>query len=201
MPRKRYIDGDILERIRTLAEARGWTPSQIYTDLAQDKKFKNRLPSRRTVQRIVSDLQLGDVSEEWTLIDAEPSEVREILDALYGSAMATNGQKERFTKEEARWALRVRRAAPNLSIFSVHVVVREYLRRLEHNEDKRDIDLMLAAHERFRIDVWRAIPRLGFQPATRELRMRIAEAQKAGEQVDLEAEERERQRERNDVKS
>src|SRR3972149_710402 len=67
----RRIDADILATINYDA-VRGMTPSQIQRELARDMALRGRMPTLRTIQRIVADTIGRDDSGEWHLAPEGP---------------------------------------------------------------------------------------------------------------------------------
>ncbi len=150
--RKRRIDGDIQEKIEAKAMD-GWTPSQIlkYLDgeLAEDDK--GRLPPDiRTIQRIVKEVAIPDTSGTWSITDNEGEDARLVLDILAANIVSKQGfmypdMKRKFTKAEAQWIIRLRKAAPDAPAKIIILLFQLYMRREAKGiTDTADLDGYLA---------------------------------------------------------
>jgi hypothetical protein len=127
------IHEEIKERF---AGRKGWPASDI--------------PLLRQVQRVVQDLTPRDQTAPWSLGDADPDEVRAVLDVLVDVALESDGRVVHFTVREASWIARVRRAAPTLNGLSVRGFAREYMLRQDAQQSAADLDLALATGQRMR---------------------------------------------------
>lgn len=142
MARKSYQPIGLEQEVKRLViEQR--SPSQIYEYLSGQERFADRMPSLRTIQRLVKEMEPPDPTEEWRLADTEPEDARLVLDVLAAVTVKTRG-RARLTRATAEWVIRVRRAAPTLDPFEAYLYAREYRAREERRGDTRDLDLYLA---------------------------------------------------------
>lgn len=149
--RRRRIDPDIHEEIvaRVLEH---WTPSKIHQWLETSFEDKSRLPSLRTVQRIVSDITAEDRSGPWSLRQAEGDDARLILDVLAVFLERTTRQRVYLTKTEADYVLKIRKAVPDEDLWAVFRLARLYVLREVKGEDTHDLDGYLAFRAGVRSD-------------------------------------------------
>lgn len=141
MPRKSYQPVELVQAVRDLV-LKGYSPSQIYKHLEAQKCFKP-MPTLRTIQRMVKEIAPPDLSEEWSLADAEPEDARFVLDLLAVLTRVSEGRTT-LSRAMAEWALKVRKAAPSLPIYRTYEFAMEYRRQMEQRESTRDLDLFLA---------------------------------------------------------
>jgi hypothetical protein len=145
----RRIDTEAQSIVEGLA-MEGRTAGQIQRELIKAGVRAADRPSLRTIQRIVHDMRLQDRSGPWSLSDATGDEAGLILPVLRAYLNLTalrevKSERDLFiTKAEARWIVRVRRAAPNIHPFDVYRLTRAYLAREERGLPTYDLDAMLA---------------------------------------------------------
>ena len=142
-PRQR-IDIDVQREIERLALS-GWGAAQIEHDIRErDDELSARLPTLRTIQRIVKALTPEDTSDTWTLLESEPEHIGAVLEVLAAMVRWTGGQKTSFTKAEARWIIAVRNAASDLPPREVYTLGKLYLLREGQKRTSPDLDALLA---------------------------------------------------------
>lgn len=107
------IDGDIEQAIRRLAFD-GWTPAQIHRQLSLTPAFQGRVPTARTVQRVVARYGARDTGEPWSIAEADPDDAALVLPVLAEAVCRSGGHWSRFSQGLADWVVRVRRAAPDI---------------------------------------------------------------------------------------
>jgi hypothetical protein len=157
--RGRSVDPDVRSAIQG-GGSKGLSPGEIHTALSQDPDFYGRVPSLRTVQRILSEGRPRDTSGRWTIQSNDGDRVRVVLDALAAVIEQTRGRVNGFTKEEADWIARLDRAAPGLPPFELWRIARLYIGRLSRNEPTDDLDALLAfAPWRGELGTWTSWPR------------------------------------------
>jgi hypothetical protein len=128
----------------------GRTAAQIERALADQGIRPASWPSRRTIQRIVKAARTHDSSGPWSLGDAKDGEAQIVLPVLraYLNLTALREVREErdhfITRAEARWIVRVSRAAPELHPFDVYRLARAYLARESRAEPTYDLDALLA---------------------------------------------------------
>jgi len=121
----------------------GYTPAQIERELSQMPQYATRLPTIRTIQRIVADVK--DVSPEWSIATADPADLPLVVGVLPELVEQTGGRRLAFTTSEAAWVARVRRAAPDLAAkWALWLAAYKYLTRDQKKEPTTDLDLLLA---------------------------------------------------------
>jgi hypothetical protein len=143
----RRISPAIQARVERLA-IEGASPSQIERQLARDGVPLAEQPSRRTIQRIAQAARVKDHSGPWSLADAAGDEAEVVLPILRAYLNLASLQDTRrapyLTKAEARWIIKVRRAAPSLHAFDVYFLARAYLVREIRRQETFDLDALLA---------------------------------------------------------
>ncbi len=148
---QRRIDAEALSIIEGLANE-GRTAPNIEVELEARGIPPARRPSRRTIERIVKSLTAEDRSPPWGLGDLAASEdaalvlpvVRAYLNITSMRAPARSPRDFYITRAEARWIIRVRRAAPDLHVFDVYRMARAYLAREVRRLPTFDLDALLA---------------------------------------------------------
>lgn len=149
MTPKRRIGGELQTKIEGWA-LDGLSTTQIEALLDEERIPPSLQPSRRTIQRIVQAAQLVDQSGPWSLSDAKGDEAQYVLSALRAYLNITAKTKPRpdrpwfITKAQARWVVRVARAAPGLDNVNVYRIARAYLAREARKKHAYDLDAMLA---------------------------------------------------------
>jgi len=136
----RRIDADILATINYDA-VRGMTPSQIQRELARDMALRGRMPTLRTIQRIVADTIGRDDSGEWHLAPEGPDPAA-VLWVL--AASLRDGWKVPISEAEAGWLRTIHRAAPELGPLTVRYLARLYLAAAARGEPTTLLDAALA---------------------------------------------------------
>jgi hypothetical protein len=142
---RRQIDVDLLHKIEDLAFNAGRRPAQIEAALRGDRSLTGRVPSRRTIQRVVRDLAYTDESEPWRL-DAtlSPEDAQWLIQAAAHVTIHSRAARA-LTVAEGEWVLAVGHAAPSLPVGTALAIAREYLRRAEKRQPTGDLDVYLAA--------------------------------------------------------
>src|SRR5262249_23598131 len=107
-------------------------------------KYADRLPTLRTVQRIVSERTPRDNSGPWTLGTADTVHARVVLDVLAAVVDETEGHNASFTQEEAKWGVQVSAVAPDLPPYERWRIARLYMGRASRGEPMDDLDGFLA---------------------------------------------------------
>ena len=148
MATRRYrIDGDALDAIGQLALTTDWTPAQILRDIEGKKELSDKVPNLRTVQRITKDFRAEDNSEPWSLRDSDGDEAKLILEVRRELIRYWNHPTkriQRLSKQEARWVVKVRKAAPELDTRAVWLVALMYSLRETGEISTEDLDDYLA---------------------------------------------------------
>lgn len=141
--RRRYLDLDVLEKIEVLALQKA-TPSQIYRHMEKDNRYQGRVPTIRTIQRIVSSKKVTDPSGPWTIEDFAGEDSGLILEVLENQILITEGRVRNFSKAEANLILKIRKIAPGLHVFRVYLLAQYYRIRKENGESTEPLDAYLA---------------------------------------------------------
>lgn len=106
-------------------------------------QFRERAPGLRTVQSIVSELRQRDTSGTWTVAEADPDEIAQVLPVLRAVAEQTNGRIITMTNDRARWVLRVHATAPSLPPWSVYRFAQHYGLQAADGETTTALDAVL----------------------------------------------------------
>ncbi|MFC1938524.1 hypothetical protein ACFLWH_02615, partial [Chloroflexota bacterium] len=113
---------------------------------SQEKR--SRLPTIRTIQRIVKEVAIPDTSGTWSVADSEGEDARLVLDILaflISSAIGILKGNFSITKREAQWIIRIRKAAPDAPDLIVWALIELYIRRETNGiTDNADLDGYLA---------------------------------------------------------
>jgi len=136
--RRRNMSPELQKRIEEKA-ASGYSATDIYRELVESGP--ENLPKLRTVQNVVKAKELPDESGPWSVANKDkygafldtPEDARIILDVL-ADVIIQSGRKRAFTMNEAKWVLRIRKLAPDISCGSVWDLARSYM-VAENKED------------------------------------------------------------------
>ena len=146
----RRVDDDVIVFIQMLAVA-GRSAAEIHRHLEASDRFAGRkLPTVRTIQRIVNDLGPADPSGPWQLDKAEPGTERLVLDVLAEVVHFSRGRRQYVTNDEAEWIVRLDRATrPReegnyMMLMDLYALVRQYMARIARGEATTDLDLYIA---------------------------------------------------------
>ena len=101
------------------------------------------VPSRRTIHNIVDEHTPKDESERWLLKDAEGDEATLVLPVLATLIEKMEGRRSYVTQAEAQWIVRIRRATPDLDLWTVYTLALAYMVRVEGGT-KDHLDAFLA---------------------------------------------------------
>lgn len=143
-PRKRrHVPLEVERAIEDLA-LKGWEPIQIYRNLEGKEKFKDKLPSLRTVQTIVKQGRPRDTTGAWTLEDSAAGDAALVLETLAAVIEYSEGLTTAFTIKQAEWIVRIRRAAPDLHLWAAYHLAWSYQSRIEEKISTADLDAYLA---------------------------------------------------------
>jgi hypothetical protein len=140
---RRRIDGSVQAAIEEKAVDR-WTPAQIRRWLAKEPMYEGRLPTLRTVERIVRDVTPRDDSEDWSLGDTDIDNDGQVLYLIRETILRTSGTVSWFSKALADWVFRVERVAPGLRSHAIYYLATSYLRAKQTDSPAREYDAFLA---------------------------------------------------------
>jgi len=142
-----------------------WSPAKIFREMKTDKRFRNKVdfPTQRTVERIVKDVEIRDKTGPWSVADQSdngvflytPEDATLILEVLADVILASTGQKRFFTKQEAKWVLRIRKLVPDMKLPGVWQLAHAYMLSESRNEPTERLDTYLA------FKPWRSMNRFG----------------------------------------
>ena len=107
-----------------------FTPAQIYSLLERTEGFQGRLPSIRTVQRMVKEFRGEKPSPSWHWSDYQGEDARVILDVLKAINERTwpyPGKPRMLTKEEADWVVKISKVASGLKPMLIFELARTYV--------------------------------------------------------------------------
>lgn len=145
--RRWRVGADVIEEIWNLARE-GYTPAQIREDLEHDERFRGRVPHSKTIERIYAG-RPNDPSGTWSLGDVGAEDPRPILDVLAYVQALTGGRVQAFTRKEAEWVSRLRRAASTFGPLETWQIARQYVTRENQKQDTEDLDSYVAFAPRF----------------------------------------------------
>ncbi|MDP6496033.1 MAG: hypothetical protein QGI09_11625, partial [Dehalococcoidia bacterium] len=116
--KKRRIDRDVENEIRELALTETWTPAQVYRHIKGEKKFGRRVPTLRTVERIVGEMRgAAEETSPWTLAvkDMDEEAARLVLRSRRALILRHERPLHRFNNSEAKWVAKISKIAPDLA--------------------------------------------------------------------------------------
>jgi hypothetical protein len=102
------------------------------------------VPSQRTIHNIVREHTPRDDTDPWALADAEADEAALILPVLAAIIEKTEERRSYLTQAQARWIVRIRRAAPDLNAWMVYLIALNYMALAEHGLPHNRLDAYLA---------------------------------------------------------
>lgn len=153
--RASYLDRDVLAAISELA-LKGASAAQIRRKLETNQAFAGRLPSDRTIYRIVKEHRPPDTSGRWSPTDDDPQDAALVLDVLQFAIRFTDGFTRWFTNAEADQIARLRGMRPDMPAFEAFLVARLYLIRRACGEPCDDLDAYLVFAPWRNADAWAA---------------------------------------------
>ena len=139
--------GPIRDRVIYLTETGTWTPAQIYEQVLADltkRRCSHKMPSLRTVERIVDYYRKADSLQIWTVAGSEAGDAALILEVLADLMLLTYGVKRAFTKREAQWVLKIRKMIPDTDSYRVWLIARAYFLSEIRGQDTSPLDTYLA---------------------------------------------------------
>lgn len=141
---KRNVDPDIVRELEKL-HGQGFQAKQVYQELTANELLRGRVPSLRTVQRMVADRTPPDESGPWQLEAAVEADSALVISVLGATLEASQGRTRQITKAEALWITAIHEAAPSLPA-SDHLLrfARIYIGRRGFNKSTLDLDAFLA---------------------------------------------------------
>lgn len=142
--RRRAIEAPVLEDVLDKLD-KAWLPKEIHEALGMDERFTlDQVPSVRTIQRIAADHAPSSPDETWDLRASDPDDSALVVEALRDAYRQSEGRVRHFTRAEAEWVVRVKRARPDFSPWLAYRFARRYLARMEAGEPTGPLDLQLA---------------------------------------------------------
>jgi hypothetical protein len=145
-PRRRsYVPADVLDAIEELID-KGRSPKQIEDELSKNGKIADRLPTLRTIQRIVAEKLKSDDTETWELgpVDQRDIDGAVVLDVLAFVVRATGGRTASLTENEARWITALHRVRPTIHGWVLYRLARLYISTRSRKLSTAPIDAFLA---------------------------------------------------------
>lgn len=141
---QRRVPGDVQDYVTTQCD-KGKSPAQIHDGLKRSLAAQNRggdLPSRRTVERMVKDLETRDSSELWSLGIASLEEAALVPPVWAAFARLRSDRTVGLKQREAELAARIATAVPDLRRWDVWRLVVAYMRREDRKIDTGDLDFL-----------------------------------------------------------
>jgi len=144
--RRKHVDPIVQDTIVRLAIGRPlWKAVQVETYLRGLKKLAGRrIPTLRTIQRLVAEHRPTDSSGRWSLSDALVEDVGPVLQTLATVLEYTTGQVGFVSHAEADWIVRLSAVVPALPPVERWLIGRLYLARKEQGDPTDDLDMLLA---------------------------------------------------------
>lgn len=141
MAKGRRTDKDIVDAIHELASD-GYRPADIHRRL-NERFGQAATPVLRTVENIAREVTPHDTSEAWRLAAADPEAAAIVLPVLAELLDSSEDRIQGVSRREAEWIVRLRGAVPDLPATDAYKLARDYLARIERNEDTADLDRYL----------------------------------------------------------
>lgn len=139
--RNRYIDVDVQYRIEALAHE-GFGGAQIERELLKDEGIRDRLPTLRTIQSIVREVQSRpDKSGPWRVEHMAPEDAAIVLSVF--AAMASSNRRKAFSADEASWIVRLSRMYPDIQAPFSYYLASIYIQRRAGGKSTDDLDAYL----------------------------------------------------------
>jgi hypothetical protein len=121
----------IREEIERLAKD-GMSPGEIERDLLAREDatgsypYADLLPERRTIERYAKAQQLPKADDVWDWAQASPEEAGIVQPVLAAAIAQTDGRIATFSRAQAEWVVRIRRAVPEMPAHVVWRFATEY---------------------------------------------------------------------------
>jgi len=151
--RRRNLDLEIENWVTDMARLEH-TPGEIYREMESKFNDKSKLPSLRTIQRIVVDIKVKDTSAPWTIsnikVDVEKitfEDARLLLDILRVIFLITKGRKRSFTVKEAQWVLKIAKLEPRNSYFQIWEIAQEFMQCEANGIDTEELFLRVVLND------------------------------------------------------
>jgi hypothetical protein len=142
--RPRYIDPIVRDHIVRLAiERPSWKPAQIEAYLRRQKKLAGRIPTLRTVQRLVAEHRPADASGRWDFAPGAAGDARTVLRVMARVTEVMEGAPV-ISNAEAEWITALAAANPDLTDFGLWFLARMYRAREAAGVPTPDLDALLA---------------------------------------------------------
>lgn len=142
------LDPDVMAAIRDLLNvAPNSTGQQVLVSLKNRGYTPEQIPSTKTVEREKKKATL-DKTGIWTLDGEDGDEARLVLEVLAEVLIKTDGIQQEMTKEDAKWIVRIRKAAPALLPWTVWKIRGMYKQRFALKRETVDLDFYLAFSQR-----------------------------------------------------
>lgn len=124
----------------------GWNATHIYERMKKEEPGGPTVfgPSLRTVQSIVKEIKTRDTSGPWQLGDSEGEDAKLVLDVLVTIIVNSVGTVRNFTKAEARWIIRIAKAAPTAGPWQLWYLAQLYMRYENMGLSTTDLDSLIA---------------------------------------------------------
>lgn len=149
--RRRNMNPDLEKRIVDMAGL-GYSGKEIFDKMSSWDEWEPEKPvGLRTVQSVVHEVQKRDLSGPWSMADQgkdgsfvySPEDARIVLD-VWADLVAAFARKRAFTREEAKWVLRIRKLAPDLHAWHVWDLALSYMTLQKKEFSTEGLDAYLA---------------------------------------------------------
>ena len=147
MPKRRRRQHDIEVEDRIAELMTDHAAPAIERELSRLKsagELSGRVPSLRTIQRLMAQLQKRDPSGPWDPFTDETGNPRLVLDVINVLVERPSARSILVTRAEAALVVSIDRAAPGLPPFGLYRLAREYIARQAGGEGLGDLVMLLA---------------------------------------------------------
>lgn len=143
MTTQRRIDLDVQQQIEELA-LQGRFAAQIHRELDRHEEYRGRVPTLRTVQRVVKEITPRDPSGVWSLSGSPDIDATLVMPVLAEVIERTEGERKHLTRSEAGWIAKIREVAPALDLWHCYMLAVAYVRATEMKASAEGLDAFVA---------------------------------------------------------
>jgi hypothetical protein len=149
MPRAPKVDVEIRDAIQRLV-ARGYGAAVIHRALLKmqsDGQLRGRVPTDRTIARLVKEFRPPDSSGDWSVANATPGEAAIVLPVLKEIVESTQGRVWPSV-DLAEWIVKIATLRPDWEPWWVYSFAEIYRIFIANGQTTKPLDLTLAGAER-----------------------------------------------------
>ncbi len=138
------MSGDVEDAITYLIVEKRWAAGQVHEHLMQEERYAGRVPSERTIRRMVEDLTPADPSGAWHLVPGVSGNAGAILDVIVHLASTSRGRTRTVTRAEADWITVITEGRPDIPVRELWLLTRFYMIRQANGLSTEALDSYLA---------------------------------------------------------